>query len=66
MTTLQTLIDELDIRHGLARFARILDHKQWDTLGEVFADDLDFDYGSGGEQHGLDALREQMRRYIDV
>ena len=66
MTTLQTLIDELDIRHGLARFARILDHKQWDTLGEVFADDLDFDYGSGGEQHGLDALREQMRRYLDV
>ena len=66
MTTLQTLDDERRIMHGLAHFARTLDHKRWDALGEVFAEDLDFDYGSGGEQHGLDALRTHMRHYLDV
>jgi len=63
--TLQDLIAERDIRHGLGLFARILDTKQWDALGEVFAEDMSFDYGAGGEQHGLDALRTQMRSFLD-
>lgn len=66
MTMQQTLRDERDIRHGLARFARVLDHKQWDALGDVFAEDLSFDYGHGGEQHGLTALREHMRLFLDL
>lgn len=66
MSTLQTLTDERDVARGLARFARILDHKQWDALGEVFAPDLSFNYGDGREQQGLDALRAQMRRFLDV
>ncbi len=62
---LQELIDERDIMRGLARFARVLDTKRWDCLGEVFADDLRFDYGDGGEREGLDALRTTMTRYLD-
>lgn len=66
MADLRTLLDERDITRGLGRFARILDQKRWDDLADVFAEDLSFDYGSGVEQHGIDALREQMRRFLDV
>lgn len=66
MTTLQMLSDEREILRGLARFARVLDSKRWDALGEVFAADLTFNYGSGGEQIGIDALEEQMRRFLDA
>ena len=66
MTTLQTLADEREIVRALSRFARILDHKRWDDLPEVFAHDLVFDYGTGGDQHGMDALRAQMRRFLDA
>ena len=66
MTTLQALVDERDITRGLGRFARIVDQKRWDDLTDVFAEDLSFDYGSGVDQHGIDALREQMRRFLDV
>lgn len=65
MTSLQALCDERDILRGLALFARILDGKQWSRLGEVFAEDLDFDYGAEGEQHGIDALRGMMRGFLD-
>jgi 3-phenylpropionate/cinnamic acid dioxygenase small subunit len=61
----QTLIDERAIMRGLARFARILDGKRWDELGDVFADDLDFNYGAAGEEHGMEALRANMRRFLD-
>jgi hypothetical protein len=49
MTNLQTLLDEREISRGLALFARILDTKRWDDIGEVFAHDLHFNYGAGGE-----------------
>ena len=58
-------MDERDIMRGLANFARILDAKDWDRLPEVFADDLSFDYGAGGEQQGIDALRANMTRFLD-
>lgn len=64
MIELQALRDERDIVRGLSRFARVLDGKQWDALGEVFADDLTFDYGEG-ERSGMAALGEQMRRFLD-
>ncbi len=62
---LQSLLDEREITRGLARFARILDRKEWDRLGEVFADDLSFDYGATGEASGIAALRENMTRFLD-
>jgi len=61
---LQTLIDEREINRGLARFARVLDTKDWAALGDVFATDLSFDYGYG-ERHGMAALTENMRRFLD-
>ena len=57
--------DRLAILNQLGRFARMLDERAWDRIGEVFADDVGFDYGEGGEQAGLDALRGQFSRYLD-
>jgi len=56
---------ERAVREGLARFARVLDGKQWDCLNDVFAQDITFDYGMG-EQAGMSALTENMRRFLDV
>lgn len=61
----QSLLDEREIIRGLSRFARILDGKQWDRLGDVFAHDLSFDYGAGGDQQGIAALTVNMRRFLD-
>ena len=66
MIDLQTLLDEREITRGLSRFARILDKKQWDQLSEVFAEDLSFDYGAGGEQSGIVALRANMAQFLDI
>jgi hypothetical protein len=55
---------ERAIRDGLARFARLLDNKRWAELGDVFAEDLAFDYGMG-ESSGMAALTENMRRFLD-
>lgn len=63
---LQALLDEREITRGLSQFARILDSKNWDALSAVFAEDLSFDYGAGGEQHGMDALRANMTRFLDI
>ncbi|ANI79788.1 MULTISPECIES: nuclear transport factor 2 family protein [Sphingobium] len=63
--SLQALGDEREIVRGLSRFARILDNKQWDRLGDVFADSICFDYGTGGDQHGMAALTVNMRRFLD-
>ncbi|MCY4425518.1 MAG: nuclear transport factor 2 family protein [Halieaceae bacterium] len=65
MIDLQALLDEREISRGLSRFARILDTKSWDELPEVFAHDLTFDYGTGEEQQGMEALRANMTRFLD-
>jgi hypothetical protein len=62
---LRELLDERQIARGLARFARVLDSKAWDELGEVFAPDIEFDYGEG-EKTGIAALCEQMHQYLDI
>ncbi|WP_375194253.1 nuclear transport factor 2 family protein [Sphingobium sp.] len=59
------LLDEREIMRGLSRFARILDNKQWDRLGDVFAPDISFDYGSGKDEQGMAALTLNMRRFLD-
>ncbi len=61
----QALLDERDIVRGLSRFARVLDTKQWDGLGDVFAADIVFDYGQGTDEHGMDALTLNIRRFLD-
>lgn len=63
--TLRALLDEREIVRGLSRFARVLDGKQWDRLGDVFSDDITFDYGSGTDEHGMAALTDNMRRFLD-
>jgi len=61
---LQTLLDERAIMHGLGRFARILDGRQWDAVHEVFADDVTFNYGDGREQSGIAAMTKQFRDFL--
>ena len=62
---LQSLLDEREITRGLARFTRIIDGRRWGDLTDVFADDVAFDYGVGGEQAGLAALRALFQRCLD-
>jgi ketosteroid isomerase-like protein len=62
---LQSLIDERAIREGLGRFARILDSRDWAAVGEVFADDVSFNYGDGQEQAGIAAMRANFQRFLD-
>lgn len=64
--TLAALLDEREIVRGLSRFARVLDTKQWDRLGDVFAQDIAFDYGTGREEQGMAALTDNMRRFLDL
>ena len=64
--SLQTILDERDIVHLLGRFARILDGREWTAVGDVFADDVGFNYGDGQEQFGIDAMRLQFQRFLDV
>lgn len=66
MSDLQQLQDERSISRGLSLFARLLDEKRWDDLGDVFSEDLSFSYGDGREQRGMTALRQQMRRFLDL
>jgi uncharacterized protein (TIGR02118 family) len=61
---LAALVAERAVRDGLARFARILDGKDWAALGDVFATDVTFDYGLG-ERAGMAALTENMRQFLD-
>jgi ketosteroid isomerase-like protein len=65
MSSLQTLLDERHIHRALARFARIADAKKFDSLAEVFADNVQFDYGSGQVERGIAALRALLHRHLD-
>ncbi|MBY6262051.1 nuclear transport factor 2 family protein [Azospirillum sp. 412522] len=62
--TVQDLLDERAIAHQLNRFARIADGRDWGAVGDVFANDLTFDYGLG-EQAGIDAMRALLQRFLD-
>lgn len=68
MTTtmdIDRLLAESAITQKLGEFARVLDEKRWNDLNTIFADDLSFDYGTGSDQHGLDALTANMRHFLD-
>jgi ketosteroid isomerase-like protein len=58
--------DRIAILNQLGRFARILDSKSWSSVGEVFADDVTFNYGDGVEQSGIAAMRDQFARFLDI
>jgi SnoaL-like domain len=60
---LQTLTDERAIRHRLAAFARTLDQRQWDCLGEVFAPEALLIYGAHQPQ-GLVAIEQHFRAFL--
>ena len=62
---LQGLLDQHEIIIGLGRFARILDGREWSAVGEVFADDVTFDYGDGHERSGIAAMTWQFSRFLD-
>lgn len=57
--------DRAAIVEQLGRFARIVDSRDWASVGEVFAEDVTFDYGDGGDQSGIAAMRAQFQRYLD-
>lgn len=63
---LRMLLDERAIGQQLGRFARILDSKDFDSLGDVFAPDVIFDYGQEGDKHGLEELGAWMHRFLDL
>ena len=56
--------DRLAIANQLARFARTVDSRDWGAVGEVFAEEVSFDYGDGREQSGIAAMREQFRVFL--
>ena len=60
---LQMLADERSIRHRLAAFARTLDQRQWDSLGEVFAPEAQLVYGAHQPQ-GLAAIEAHFRGFL--
>lgn len=62
---LATLLDERDIHRALSHFARIADTKRFDDLGDVFAEDVTFDYGSGQDDRGIVALRGLLSRHLN-
>ncbi|TQR86572.1 nuclear transport factor 2 family protein [Mycobacterium hodleri] len=62
---LSELLDEREIHRALSRFARIADAKLFDDLGEVFADDVTFDYGAGENQQGIAQLRQLLRGHLE-
>ena len=55
--------DDRAIMNTLAAFPRIVDGKCWDKIGDVFAADICFDYGDGGEKQGLNALLDQFKKF---
>lgn len=57
--------EERTILNKLNEFPRIVDRKDWSRVAEVFAEDIAFDYGDGGEKHGLPALLTQFQTFHD-
>lgn len=57
--------DERSILNTLSEFSRVVDRNEWDRVGEVFAEDIRFNYGDGREQQGLEALLDQFRAFHD-
>lgn len=58
-----TVEDRVAIHEVIALHGHVADDRDWDRLGEVFTDDVDFDvrdYGYG-TLHGLQAMQDLVR-----
>lgn len=60
-----TATTERVILNKLSDFPRIVDRKDWPRVSDVFAEDIRFDYGDGGEKQGLPALLQQFQTFHD-
>lgn len=67
---LQQMLDYKEIIELKARFTRTVDAKDWQGYTEVFADDLEFEFGDGNIMHGgpafVAAVRDQIGQGISV
>ena len=61
---LQTLLDERNIYRQLVRFARAMDERDWESLGQIAAEDIRAELGTG-PLAGRDAMIALIRRYLD-
>lgn len=60
ITGLEQLLALENIRNTKARYCRLIDTKQWDTLGEVFAPDAVADFSTEGNPIPLLTGRETI------
>ncbi len=56
--------DRIEIVAVLDRYAEALDQRRWELLEEVFAPDVDFDFGEWSA-HSLPEAVATMRSYLD-
>ncbi len=58
------LWDEREIQRGLNHFARAMDDRDWDTMAEILAEDVEGDFGTG-RLVGSAAIIDMIRGYLD-
>ena len=61
---LDTLLAERQIYRQLVSFARAMDQRDWDGLGDLLCDDIRADVGVG-ETVGRESFIEVMRSFLD-
>jgi len=61
---LRMLRDERDIERALNLFARAMDDRDWATMAETLADDVEADFGTG-RLTGSTAIIDMIRGYLD-
>jgi len=61
---IQTLLDEREIERNLSLFSRALDNKDFEAIESIFAADISFNYGIGGEQKGISAIRALFEHFL--
>ncbi len=62
--SIKTLLDEKEISDQLSRFVRMLDNRQIDNFGEIFAENITFDYAEGVDRHGLQELKNRVSGFL--
>jgi len=58
------MLDNKAISDGLGLWCRIVDSHALDRMPEVFAQDVDWDYGKGTVDHGLDLVVARIRAHL--
>jgi len=65
MDTLQTLLDDHEIRQLAFRYCRALDTKDWALLDDVFLPDATGQLGSPTILVGIEAIRDRIRTALE-